>query len=162
MKLTSRQDIEAPQARVFAALADFEGWQRAASQRRAEVTRTDRLPAPAVGMSWQARFFARGRQRQVGLQLTQFDPPATSPNQPARLAASFDSSLFSGIGQFEVTALSSDRSRMSLVLEIKPKTLSARLLMQSARLARSRIERRFSNRVASFAEDLEQRLKAQG
>ena len=43
MKLNVRQDIDLPIARVFARLSDFDGWQKAALRRGAEVARTDKL-----------------------------------------------------------------------------------------------------------------------
>mgnify|MGYP006164413985 CR=1 FL=1 len=65
MKLASKKDVEAPIATVWAALVDFETWERAAMRRGVEVARTDQLRAPGVGMSWHARFSYRGKQRKV-------------------------------------------------------------------------------------------------
>ena len=49
MKLSSRQDIEAPVAFVFDALNDFQAWERAALRRGAEVARTDKMNVTAQG-----------------------------------------------------------------------------------------------------------------
>ena len=43
MKLASKKDVEAPIAQVWAALTDFETWERAAMRRGVEVARTDSL-----------------------------------------------------------------------------------------------------------------------
>ena len=65
MKLSTRQDIEAPLADVYAAFADVEGWERAALRRGAEVTRRDNLRGLAVGMGWLAAFIYRGKARKI-------------------------------------------------------------------------------------------------
>ena len=51
MKLSGRTDIGAPVAFVYAALSDFEGWERSAMRRGADVNRTDKLRVPGVGMT---------------------------------------------------------------------------------------------------------------
>ncbi len=152
MKLTSRQDIEAPGERVFAVLADFDIWERAALRRGIEVARTDTLSRPGPGMTWRAQFSARGKRRQIDLRLTRLDAPSV-------LGFTLDSALFTGTGSIEVYDLAASRSRVNVAVEIKPRTLSARLLMQSMRLARSKIERRFDARVAAMATDVENRLR---
>ena len=57
----------------------------------------------------------------------------------------------------EFTALAPRRSRMSTLLEIKPRTLGGRLLLQSARLGRAKLDRRYDERIKSFLRDLESR-----
>ena len=54
MKLEAKHDVEAPAAFVFAQLADFEGWERAAMRRGADVTRLDTLRTVGPGMTWTA------------------------------------------------------------------------------------------------------------
>ena len=44
-------------------------------------------------------------------------------------------------------------------LEIKPKTIAARIFVQSIKLARARVERTFSQRVAQLAVEIEDRYK---
>ena len=43
MKLSTRDDIEAPLSFVFDSFADTESWERAAMRRGAEVTRTAKV-----------------------------------------------------------------------------------------------------------------------
>jgi hypothetical protein len=152
MKFSSREDIEAPIEEVFLALCDFEGFERQAMRRGAEVQRTDTLGAPGVGMSWNASFTMRGRLRKLKLELIRYDVPnemvfaATSPNMD-------------GLFSVELMALSRSRTRMAIALELTPLNLSARLLVQSLKLAKNSLTKRFKLRVADYAKSLEERLQ---
>ncbi|MDJ0821085.1 MAG: SRPBCC family protein [Paracoccaceae bacterium] len=153
MELSAREDIEAPLDRVFAQLTDFEAIERRALRRGVEIQRTDNLAGPAAGMSWKATFRFRGKTRTADVTLSDFTPPEQLV---------FDS-VTGGLEthtRIECVALSRGRTRISIVTVLQPKTLSARLLVQSLKLAKSSISRKFSNRMAVLAKDLEDRLRS--
>lgn len=152
MQLTAKEDIEGPIDRVFAMLSDFESYERAAMRRGAEASRTDSLRAPGVGMSWQARFRLRGRERDVALKLAAMDTPNG-------LQVDFASQGLEGEMVIDLLAMSRARTRMTMAIELRPKTLSARLMVQSLKLARTNLTKRFALRVADFAKDLEDRMR---
>lgn len=157
MQLTAKEDIDGPIDRVFAMLTDFEGYERAAMRRGAEVSRSDTLRlAPhdvaRVGMAWNARFNFRGRERTAHIKLAALDAPNS-------FRVDFTSPNLDGDMMVELLAMSRNRTRVSLVLEVRPKTLAARLMMQSLKLARGNITKRFALRVADFAKDIEDRLR---
>ena len=152
MKLASKKDVEAPIATVWAALVDFETWERAAMRRGVEVARTDQLCAPGVGMSWHARFSYRGKQRQVDLSLTEMAAPGA-------VGFYLVSPAVESTTRIELMEMSAKRTRMHVTTEIKPRSLGARLFLQSLRLARSKVDRRFDARIAQFATELEARSK---
>lgn len=151
MKFASKEDIAAPIDAVFTMLADFDSFERAAMRRGAEVQRTDNLRAPGPGMSWNARFMLRGRERRISVVLSTYDPPnqmvftGGSPGLEAEMV-------------IDLVALSRQRTRMSVSLKLSPKTLSARLMVQSLKLARSNLNRRFKLRLADYARITEERL----
>lgn len=150
MQFTAKEDVAAPIEFVFAQLSDFQSFERSALRRGAEVQRVDNKVDVGVGMKWDAAFKLRGRQREMQLELTEYDPPtgmvlsSRSPNMGGHMAV-------------DLVALSRGRTRMSLEIDLKPKTLSARLMVQSLKLARGRLSKRFRERVAQFAEELEDR-----
>lgn len=154
MKLSGRTDIGAPVAFVFAALSDFEAWERAAMRRGADVHRTDKLRASGPGMTWQARFAWRGRERQLQVRLTKLQPTVN-------LALDFDGPSVEGTLNIELVELSAKRTRMMMQVELKPRTLSARLFIQSMKLAKRRVNRRYDARLQSIALDIEQRFAGQ-
>jgi hypothetical protein len=150
MKFSKRQDIEAPIDVVFAAVSDFPGFERAALRRGIEVQRRDELDLPGPGMAWQARAPIRGRWRDIAIRLTGYDP-ATG------LTLDVDSNGVFGAMAVELVALSRARTRVQVGLELKPATLTARLLIQSLKLAKASLDRRFARRVSDFAAEIESR-----
>ena len=152
MKLSSRQDIDAPAAFVFAALADFEAWERAAMRRGADVERMDKVNRDAQGRSWQIKFSYRGKGRRVVLQLTEMQPPTSM--EFAGNGASLD-----GVAGIDLMELAPLRTRLSVTLDLRPRTIGARILMQSLRLAKARLNRRFSDRVMLICAEIERRYR---
>lgn len=155
MKLTAKQDISAPADQVFRLLSDHRAWERIAIRRGAEVRRLDSLKETGTGMvagmEWHARFAFRGRRRDVHITLVDYQPPA-------RLGFAAETSLYVGALGIDVLRMSPGRSRVHVAIEVKPKTLAARLMLQSLRLAKSRLERRLHRRLVQLANDMENRL----
>jgi hypothetical protein len=150
MKFSTREDIGASAEEVFVAVTDFAGFERAALRRGAEVQRIDRLTQPAVGMSWSGRFPYRGKTRKAVLDLTDY-----TPNERLGLHALSDALDITMA--LSLLALSRTRTRLGVELEIRPRTLAARVLLQSARLGKGSLDKRFQARVRGFATDLERR-----
>lgn len=150
MKFKTREDIGAPIDHVFGVVSDFEGFQRQALRRGAEIARTDTLSAPGVGMAWDIAFPFRGKRREMQIELTEFDAPAHML---------FDSRMTGMRGEMRVDLMALSRMRTRMVLEIGliPETLAARLLVQSIKLARGSLDKRFQLRVAEFAKNTEDR-----
>ncbi len=152
MKFSAREDIEAPIDQVFASLCEFEGFERQAMRRGADVQRVDNLSMPGAGMRWKASFMMRGRRRELDLELVQFDVP----NEMGFVAKS---SGMDGTFRIELMALSRSRTRMAVALELSALNLSARLLLQSLKLAKTTLSKRFKLRVADYSKGLEERLQ---
>lgn len=152
MKFTTREDIAADIEFVFASVSDFDGMERAALRRGAEVVRTDNLSAPGKGMTWKVSFTYRNRDREANLELTDFDAP-------------YGLTLFSKVSGIEaevtvdLVSLSPQRTRMNLDVNLKPKSIPARLLLQSMKLARANIVKKFRHRVSDYAQNIEDRAK---
>lgn len=152
MKFSTKEDLEVPIDAVFEMLSDFDGFERAAMRHGADVARVDELDSVGVGMSWKVKAHLRGKLREFDVRLATYD----RPNQMNFKAVSKN---VEGKMVVELVALSRNRTRMRVELDVRPQTLPARLLMQSAKLARNTLNRRYKTRVAHFAEDLEDRHK---
>ncbi len=152
MKLATREDIDAPIEAVFEQLSDFDGFERAILRRGADVQRVDELSAPGPGMAWKTSFAFRGRQREARINLDEHA-------HPDRLRASVRSSGFETDLLIDLVAMSKTRTRMNFSLDARPKTVPARLMIQSLKLARHSMLKRFRKRIADFASDLEARAQ---
>ncbi|KJS40608.1 SRPBCC family protein [Roseovarius sp. BRH_c41] len=152
MQFSGKEDIEAPIERVFEEITDFQAFERSALRRGADVKRTDTLGAPGVGMSWHAAFKLRGKQRKVDVSVADYDPP--NGITLGLMSASIEGQMIA-----ELVALSRGRTRMTVTLVLQPRSLAARLMMQSLRLARGNLTKRFKVRLAEYAMDVEERYK---
>jgi hypothetical protein len=152
MKLTAKYDVEAPADFVFAELADFESWERAAMRRGADIMRTDSLTRVAPGMAWDCQFSYRNRARRSAVTLV-----AITPATGMTLAAA--SAPVNATLQIDLMELAARRTRVEVRIEVKPNTFTARIYVQSLRLARARLDRDFAKRVAQLALQIEERYK---
>lgn len=150
MRFETKEDIEVPIEALFDMLADFEWSENAALRRGAELQRTDRLREPGPGMTWDTRFMMRGRMREMEIVLTKFERPEDMHFETT--SQSMNSELI-----VHLIALSKKRTRLHVVAKLAPKTLAARLMVQSFKLARSSINRKFHARVSEYAKSLEAR-----
>lgn len=154
MKFSTNEDIEAPINAVFEMFCDFEAFERMAMRRGADVQRMDALAAPGVGMTWRAAFEMRGKPREIELEIVTFERPheiLLEGTSPGMLSTT----------RFDMIALSRSRTRVHVELEIKPLNLSARLLIQSLKLAKNSLTRKFKQRVADYAKGMEDRYARQ-
>ncbi len=150
MKFSTREDVEAPVDSVFEALSDFEAFERTAVKRGADVARTDRLADIGPGLGWTVRFPIRGKMRRVMCEMTEFD-------RPSGMVFNGESKGFVMELKVRLVALSVARTRLGVEFEIRPRGLTSRLLLQSARLNKASHDRRFEARIQKFAADIELR-----
>lgn len=150
MKFRTREDIGAPIDHVFDVVSDFEGFERQALRRGAEVRRLDGPETPGIGTGWDIAFPFRGKRRDMQVEVMEFEPQG-------RMLFRSRMTGMTGHLAVDLMALSRARTRMELEIDLSPESLTARLLVQSIRLARSSLNKRFQVRVAEFAKDVEDR-----
>jgi len=144
MKLSTREDIEAPIATVYQAVVDFDGFERQLMRRGVDVTRDESHPVDLPGAQWTARFSWRGRQHELNAELVSIDVDQG-------YAIESKSGGVECMGVVDLVPLSKARTRLFVSLDLRPTTLSSRLFIQSLRLAKSNLTRRFKSRVGEFA-----------
>lgn len=148
MQFSAVEDIEVPIEHLFETVSDFESFERSALRRGADVTRLDSQTAPGEGMRWDIAFLLRGRRRRMTVELVRYEPPTA-------LAFASKSDGLKGRMKVDLLALSKGRTRLSLTIQLEPESLSARLLVQSLKLARRNLSRRLRKRMSEFARDVE-------
>ena len=151
MQVTATEDVDAPLEHVFAELTAFDVLERRAMRRGIDVRRTFRSPEPKAGDGWDVQFRFRGKERTARIMLEQYQPPQL-------LQFSGKSGGLETETLIELVPLSPRRTRVNMVLKMSPKTLSARLLVQSFKLARSGINRKVKTRMSEYAREIESKL----
>lgn len=157
MKLTSKTDLEAPIGFVYATLADFPTWEREVVRRGVEIERPADSPHTGKGATWRVRAPYRGKVRKVQIQVT-------DAVQDDKLVFGIDAPSIEGTSMLELISLSPRRTRLRLTLDVRPKTLAARLFINTLRLAKRRVDTRFDKPVAQLAariEEMYQRSRSQ-
>lgn len=154
MKFSTQEDINAPADAVFEMLCDFVSFEQAAMRRGAEVQRVDSMTTPGRGMMWHAAFNLRGKRRQLSVEMAKFDRPTT-------MVLDSTSQGIAGKTVFDLIALSPQRTRLKVELELTPQNLSSRLMVQSLKLAKNTLTKRFKLRVADYAQKMETKHRGQ-
>ncbi len=149
MQFTSKEDIEAPIDFVFARAVDFRAFEKQALRRGVDLRRVDRLTHIGKGATWDADFRFRGKVRQLRAEVVGFD-------QPNGYVVSLQSVGVDGLTTVELVALSRSRTRITVTHELAAKSLGARLMLQSLRLARSGLQKKFEKRIGAYCEDIEE------
>ncbi len=151
MEFKSRQDLEAPQDRVFAALSDFEQVERRLLKRGVDVRRSEGSDPAEEGTRWSARFKLRGKRREAEVVLERYRPPE-------EMVFFLTVSGLEARTRLDFIALSPGRTRVQMTSELTPRTLSARLVVQSMKLSKGKLDRKLDTRMEEYARELEARL----
>lgn len=147
MKFSSREDIEAPIDHVWQRVSDFAAFERQAMRRGADVRRVDGGPV-VVGSAWDVAFTFRGKDRKMKAVLTSLEAPNLMTLDT--VASGID-----GVTTLELVPLSPKRTRLAVSIELSAKSLAARLMLQSLKLAKANLTNRFKKRVADYKQDIE-------
>ena len=148
MKLSTREDIDAPIDTVYQAVTNFDRFERQLLRRGVDVTRDETQPTDVPGVCWNAAFKWRGRPQELEAELVEI-------NEGEGFAIESRSGGVVCMGVVDLVALSKSRTRLFVSLDLKPTTFSSRLFVQSLKLAKGSIGRKFKARVSDFASGIE-------
>ncbi|GHC63688.1 hypothetical protein [Neogemmobacter tilapiae] len=152
MKLKAHHDLDIGNHALFAALTDATRWERAAMRKGVEVLRIDGGDELAAGAVWQVTGLVRGKLRSGQLKLRMVE-------EPSHLLFDFESPMFTGVFVTRLFEMSARRTRVALEVEVRPRTLAARIVLQGARLGRQKLEGRFHARAGVVLRDLVGQLR---
>ncbi len=145
MQFVAKEDTNTPINELFAAMSDFESFERSAIRRGVNVQRIGALEDLQNGLGWDVSFDLRGVKRDVKLKISEYSGPTL---------IKIDAEGTGLVGELiiELIALSPKRTRLTMTTVLKPRTLAGRVLLQSLKLARSKIARNYRKRVRDFVE----------
>ncbi len=153
MKFSGKTEINASLNDSFAAFADFQYFENHARRSGVEIARVDDLASPGPGMMWEMRIRFRDKFPRVQMELVDYTPPET-------LDFTARSGGMNMTMRVELIALAPRRTRAVVTLDVRASSLGARMLLNSARLTKGRLTRRFRQRVEKFGRLLEQRISS--
>jgi len=143
MKFSTNKAVEAPVDFAFDKASDFDAL--AGRARSYGATVTPRFEGDAVpGAAWDITFQFRGRDREVFATLTALDAPNHYALQTVMEGLVAETKV-------ALKPLSPTRTQLHVGCTLRANTLTARLLLQSLKLAKGRLSRRFEARVADYA-----------
>ncbi len=153
MKFHAKEDISLPRQIVFDHVSDFDRLEKRAMRRDVEVERTSGEGPLDVGTKWRLKFQFRGRSRKAVSEIIRYDAPEI-------IEIETETSGIDLKTRVDLIALSPTRTRLALSFDMTARTLSARLLVQSLKLAKGSIETKLSERLEEYARELESRVSA--
>ena len=141
MKFKVSEDVDAPQAMVWARFTDFSGFEEDARGRGATVTRVGNWTATAEGVEWRGEVTIRGKNRTISAKVTRLSPDdlCVIESRIGGMDCYYEMSFI---------PLSTEVTRVALVLNLSADTLTARLLLQTLKLARGRVLQRLQGMIA--------------
>lgn len=147
MNLTTREDIDAPIAKVYEAVTDFDRFERRLMRRGIDVLRDESCPPPNPGARWQLKADWRGKTYEIDAELVSIEVPDG-------FAMEAHSAGLICVGVVDLVALSKARTRLLVSLDVRATSFSSKLLLQSLRFAKGSVVGRFKSRVQEFAREL--------
>ena len=145
MKFSTRQDIDVPAHRVFSRATEYARFERLIQRRGIALRRISDCSETGAGPAWAAELTYRGHSRAVDAAMY-----AVEPNQ--HLAVKGATSGVDFVLTMDIVELSLTKSRMIFGLDLRPATLPARLMVQSLRLNKATLDRKFAERVSKFVQ----------
>lgn len=141
MKFKVSEDVDAPQALVWARFTDFSGFEDDIRGRGATLNRVGNWTQTAEGVEWRGEVTVRGMNRAIASKVSRL-VPQTLCIVESRVGG-MDCHYEMGF-----VALSPEITRVTLVLDLSADTLTARLLLQTLKLARGRVLQRLQGLIA--------------
>ena len=132
MKFKVSEDVDAPQEMVCARFTDFSGFEEDARGRGAILNRVGNWTQTVQGVEWRGEVTVRGKSRPITAKVTQLVPQELCV---------VDSRIGGMNCHQEIifVPLSTTVTRVALMLDLSADTLTARLLLQTMKLARGRV-----------------------
>lgn len=152
MKFKTIEDLEIPNEAAFEMLSEFSFFERMAMRRGVEVSPRNPDKQEGLGAAWDIAAPWRGKTMKIQIDVVKYERPEAMTFQASTQAIEAELAL-------DFVALSNHKTRLALVADISAKTLTGRLLVQSMKLRRSKLEARFAERISEQCRALEARYR---
>ena len=153
MRFKATEMINGPIESVFDDFTDLRRIEQELADRGVGLERLDNDTGLVEGAAWHTVVHVKGRQRDADAQLVEVDRPRSLRLEGKSGGMLMDTSLgFTEIGP--------RKTGLEIVINLRARSVSAKLLLSSFRLARSRMVRGMRKRVAKSARACEARIRS--
>jgi hypothetical protein len=132
MELSVSEDIDAPAAAVWDRVTDFSMAEDMAKGRGVELSRAGNWTQAAQGVEWRGKVTVRGKTRKITSRISHFAPEDT-------LVVDSTIGGMRTVYTVILVPLAPEVTRATATLEVSATTLTARLILQTMKLARGRL-----------------------
>lgn len=148
MKFVNHTDIQRPVETVFEHVTRFDDLEKRARKAGAEVERIAGDGRAVAGSEWRVSGRIAGSERETQVRLVTVNAPSLLEfrNTATGFEVEFD---------VRVMPLAPNRARLRTMVDIRARTLAARITLQSARLIRPRISKRIDTALTAVAKRIE-------
>ena len=134
MELSYQSIINVPQAFAFERSTDFERFEAEGFGNLAMFEPRSEIRAPKIGARWRTAAEFQGRPRRFSLELFELDAPK-------KLVLGNKSEKYDIEAHFNFVELDAEKTEFTFKLDAKANSITAKLILQTIQLARSRIEK---------------------
>ncbi|MDG4647114.1 hypothetical protein P6F26_01540 [Roseibacterium sp. SDUM158017] len=148
MKFKVAEDVEAPLSWTWAGFTDFSAVEADIRARDADLERVDGWQVARPGAAWRGSVPVQGRAQPIEARITTFAPEEAIviESRVGGMACTYEMTL---------APLPDGMTRVSIVLELRASTMSARLMLQTLKLARRRAMRRIEGALVRQGQTVE-------
>jgi hypothetical protein len=141
MQLRVAEDVGAPRAMVWARFTDFANLEADLRDRGATLARIGGWTATAEGLEWRGDVMVHGKTRTLSAGVSRLE---------SEVLCLIDSRIGGMVCSYAMrfVPLSTEATRVELALDLSADTLSARLVLQSLKLARGQVAQRLQATLA--------------
>jgi len=148
MKFETIEEVDAPQDFTFARFTDFLRYENLARNYGADLRRVGGFAEVSEGATWRGSIPIKGRTRGVEAVVSRY-----SPCDYTRIDT--DVGGMKVVFEMRFEELPGEKTKLVAVTELQAKTLAARLIIQSAKLARKRVQAKITSKIVALANEYE-------
>ncbi|PIV72805.1 MAG: hypothetical protein COW55_15375 [Rhodobacteraceae bacterium CG17_big_fil_post_rev_8_21_14_2_50_65_11] len=154
MIFETREEVDVPRDFAFWRFADFTRYEQAARGYGAEIRRVNGFTEMTEGVSWRGSVVVRGKTRGVEATVTVLNPPERAQMQTVVGGMRVDVDL-----TFE--ELAPEKTLVRASAQLKATTLGARLILQTVKLARKKVQGKIDSRIVALGNQFENDYRRQ-
>lgn len=154
MIFETREEVDVPRDFAFERFSDFTRYEQAARGYGADIRRVQGFTKVTEGVSWRGSAVIRGKTRGVEATVKRLARPETAQIE----------TVVGGMNvvvDLDFDELAPEKTLVRATAKLKATTLGARLILQTVKLARKKIQAKIDSRLVALANQYEDEYRRQ-